>query len=145
MMIKGVIVAPLRRILHEKGDVYHAMKKSEESFTSFGEAYFSSVHFNDIKGWKKHTRMVLNLVVPVGSVRFVLFDDRNESITNGQFFDLTVSADNYVRLTVPAGIWVAFQGVGKDLNLLLNIASIEHDPTESITKLINEIQFRWVK
>ena len=142
-MIEGITITPLKRILHEKGDIYHAMKHSDDSFTSFGEAYFSCVHLNDIKGWKKHTRMVLNLVVQVGSVKFVLYDDRNESITKGEFFDLTMSADNYVRLTVPAGIWVAFQGIGEELNLLLNIASIEHDPLVSIAASLNSIPFRW--
>jgi dTDP-4-dehydrorhamnose 3,5-epimerase len=142
-MIEGVQITLLKRILHEKGDIYHAMKQSEDSFTSFGEAYFSSVHLNDIKGWKKHTKMVLNLVVPVGSVRFALFDDRSDSITNGELLDVTASSDNYIRLTVPAGIWVAFQGVGKDLNLLLNMASIEHDPLESISASLNSIPFRW--
>jgi dTDP-4-dehydrorhamnose 3,5-epimerase len=143
MMIDGVVITPLKRILHEKGDIYHAMKKSETSFFSFGEAYFSSVNCNDIKGWKKHSKMVLNLVVPVGSVRFVLFDDRKESITNGNYIDVTVSSDNYIRLTIPPGLWVAFQGIGKKLNLLLNIASIEHDPSESVTAPLNSIFFRW--
>ncbi|MEI8602893.1 dTDP-4-dehydrorhamnose 3,5-epimerase family protein [Shewanella sp. PP-Sp27a-2] len=142
-MIEGTLVTKLKRIPHDKGDIFHAIKCSDEGFTSFGEAYFSSVNFKDVKGWKKHTRMVLNLIVPVGSVRFVLFDDRKESLTNGKFFEVTISRDNYVRLTVPLGVWVAFQGVDDGLNLLLNIASIEHDPTESIVKNIKEIPFRW--
>ena len=29
-----------------------------------------------IKGWKRHKKMVLNLIVPIGSVRFILYDDR---------------------------------------------------------------------
>ncbi|MDE1326601.1 dTDP-4-dehydrorhamnose 3,5-epimerase family protein [Vibrio aestuarianus] len=142
-MIEGVIITPLKRISHEKGDIFHAMKQSEESFISFGEAYFSNIHFGKVKGWKKHSKMVLNLVVPVGSVRFVLFDDRQGSITNGEYFDLVVSSDNYIRLTIPKGIWMAFQGIGDHQNLLLNIASIEHDPLESTTEPLTYIPFEW--
>lgn len=143
MMIEGVSVTPLKRILHEKGDIYHAMKSSEESFASFGEAYFSSVHYADVKGWKKHSKMTLNLIVPVGIIKFVLFDDRENSPTYNKTFEITISNLNYCRLTVPPNIWLSFQGIGHSLNLLLNIASIEHDPTESENCPLSDIQYEW--
>ena len=46
----GIILTPLNQIHHPKGDIYHAMKKSDDGFDGFGEAYFSTVHKNDIKG-----------------------------------------------------------------------------------------------
>jgi len=128
----------LKQIANPKGDIYHALKKSDDSFTAFGEAYFTTVNFNEIKGWKKHTEMILNLIVPVGAVRFVIFNDE----TN-EFRDITLSPNNYQRLTVPSGVWVAFQGVSDDLNLVLNIASIEHDPSESVTCNLSEITYEW--
>lgn len=143
MMISGVSVTPLKRILHEKGDIYHAMKSSEESFTSFGEAYFSSVHYADVKGWKKHSKMMLNLVVPIGAIKFVAYDDRYSSNTYQQFFEITISKDNYCRLTIPPGVWLSFQGIEKELNLLLNLASIEHDPDESVSCDITDIEYNW--
>ena len=47
--------------------------------------------------------------------------------------------NNYSRLTVPAGLWLAFKGEDDGMNLILNIASIPHDPSESINKPIEEI------
>ena len=38
----------------DKGTVMHAIKKNSNGFAGFGEAYFSTVNFNNIKGWKKH-------------------------------------------------------------------------------------------
>ncbi|WP_099293700.1 dTDP-4-dehydrorhamnose 3,5-epimerase family protein [Butyricimonas sp. Marseille-P3923] len=142
--IEGVIVSPLKQIYHPKGDVFHGMKKSDAGFYGFGEAYFSTIHHTDIKIWKKHLRMTLNFVVPIGAIRFVLFDDREQSPTKGNFFDITLDHDNYCRLTIPAGIWVAFSGVGKDMNLLLNIANLEHDPSEVERKdNLDEIAYVW--
>ena len=46
-------------------------------------------------------------------------------------------------LPVPAGVWMAFRGIGEDLNMLLNIASIEHDPSEAITKQLTDINYTW--
>ncbi|MEM9283396.1 MAG: dTDP-4-dehydrorhamnose 3,5-epimerase family protein [Verrucomicrobiota bacterium] len=131
-MISGVKIEPLRIIPGESGTVFHAMKNSDPSFESFGEAYFSSVEYGSVKGWKKHREMTLNIVVPCGAIRFVLYDDRNASPTKNQHLEITLSPENYSRLTVPPKVWMAFQGVSeRSVNLLLNIASIPHDPEES--------------
>ena len=64
----GVILTPLKKITHVKGDIFHAMKKSEKAFSGFGEAYFSSVYQGKIKGWKKHNKMTLNIIVVKGEI-----------------------------------------------------------------------------
>jgi dTDP-4-dehydrorhamnose 3,5-epimerase len=132
----GVKLTPLKRIPTGKGDVFHAMKASEESFNGFGEAYFSSINKDSIKGWKKHTRMILNLIVPVGEIEFICFNGES-------FYQIILSQKNYQRLTIEPGIWVAFRGLGQDLNLLLNIASIEHNPEEAINLALKEILYDW--
>ena len=134
----GVIITSLRRIHNSQGDVFHAMKRKDDGFNGFGEAYFSTINQGEIKGWKKHTKMTLNLVVPIGEIEFVVFDKR----TNNSF-SIRLSQDNYKRLTVSPNLWVAFRGLGK-YNMLLNIASIEHDPSEAININIDEIDFKWV-
>jgi len=133
----GVIVTPLKQIHHPKGDVFHGMKKSDAGFDGFGEAYFSTINKNDIKGWKKHTEMTLNLVVPVGETKFVMYDEKTK-----EFFSVTLSQSNYQRLTIKPNIWMAFQGVG-EYNMLLNLASIEHDSNESVNLEISEIKYAW--
>ena len=131
-MIEGVVLTDLKIIPGENGDVMHGLKAQESSFKSFGEAYFSFVTRGKIKGWKRHTRMTLNLIVPVGKIRFVLFDERSGSKTKGIFNDFSLGPTiRYGRLTVPPGVWMAFQGIGNDQNLLLNIADISHDPSEA--------------
>ena len=142
--IEGVILTPLKQIHHPKGDVFHAMKKNDVGFSGFGEAYFSTIHYQDVKPWKKHFEMTLNFVVPVGNIRFVIYDDRESSNTNGFFFDVILGVDNYQRITIPPNVWVAFSGIGKDYNLLLNIANLEHDPQEVDRKeTLNDIAYQW--
>lgn len=141
--IEGIVLTPLKSMYQPKGDVFHAMKKSDPGFNGFGEAYFSTVNCGDVKGWKKHLRMTMNLVVPVGEIRFVIYDDRNESPTKGSFFDVCLSKQNYQRLTVPPGVWVGFKGLGNELNLLLNIANMVHDPDESENITLDSIQYEW--
>lgn len=133
----GVILTPLKQIHHPKGDIFHAMKKSDEGFDGFGEAYFSTINQDDIKGWKKHTKMTLNLVVPVGEIKFVVYDEETK-----EFFSVKLSQNNYQRLTVKPNLWMAFQGVG-EYNMLLNLASIEHNPNEAINIDLSEINYEW--
>ena len=131
----GVIVTPLKRISHVKGDIFHAMKKSDSGFNGFGEAYFSTINQGDRKGWKKHLQMTLNLVVAHGEVEFVVYD-------GSSFFSVKLSKKNYQRLTVPPGLWVAFRGVD-NYNMLLNLANLEHDPDEAINIGLQEVGYDW--
>ncbi len=133
----GVILTPLKQINNIKGDIFHAMKKSDAGFSGFGEAYFSTIYKNDIKGWKKHTKMTLNLVIPVGEIEFVIYNDAKK-----EFFSVKLSQNNYQRLTVDPNLWMAFRGLGEK-NMLLNIASIEHDPNETKNIELNEILYEW--
>lgn len=125
-ILDGVSVTPLKRIYHPKGDVYHALKCSDQSFSKFGEAYFTAINHKDLKGWKRHADMLMNLVVPIGEVGFHFF---NQEQGKGAFVKAGVT--NYCRLTVEPGIWMAFEGLSEELNLVLNIASMAHDPTEA--------------
>lgn len=142
-MLDGVSLIDLKKIPNQKGEIWHALKSKEDSFRSFGEAYFSFVDYKEIKGWKKHNKMFLNLVVPLGMIRFVLYDDRNFSHSFGQYWEVEIGESNYKRLFVPPGIFVSFQGMSSNRNMLLNIASIIHDPSESVNIDLSEIKYSW--
>lgn len=142
-MIDDLLITPLDIIDTKGGNVMQAMKKKDKGFAGFGEAYFSEVHFNSIKAWKRHNDMTLNLIVPFGKIRFVLFDDRIES--NKKFQEVIISKDTYNRLTVPPLIWMGFQGLSTGKSILLNIANIIHNPDEVDRKNINEINYDWSK
>lgn len=140
-MLNGVIITPLKIINTPGGNVMHAMKNSSLGFSSFGEAYFSKIDGGAIKGWKRHKEMTLNLIVPIGEVRFILCDDQN---TVNNFQEVILSdVSNYFRLTVPPMMWFAFQGLDQKGSVVLNIANIEHSPYEVERKELNEIEFNW--
>ncbi|TGM60671.1 dTDP-4-dehydrorhamnose 3,5-epimerase family protein [Leptospira vanthielii] len=135
--IQGIQVNPLKIINGPKGDVRHALKANDTSFLGFGEAYFSTMHQGEIKGWKRHNRATLNLVLSSGIVRFFAFDDRTDSVSKGAFAEIILSLDNYQRLTIGPGIWLAFQGLSEN-NAILNICNMQHDPTEADNREIND-------
>lgn len=129
-MIDGVRITPLEQIPDERGKVMHMMTLNSPGFAGFGEIYFSCVFPGAIKAWHIHRRMTLNYVVPFGNVKFVLYDDRVSSPTQGELQELFLGPDNYWRVTVPPMIWNGFKGVGTEMAIVANCASIPHDPTE---------------
>lgn len=142
MSLDEISVIPLKRIELSGGNVLHAMKKCDSGYAGFGEAYFSWISEGSVKAWKRHIRMTMNVVVPVGKVRFVfcLIDASG----NRNFRVEEIGVGRYVRLTVPPGIWFGFQGLGSKQNLILNIASIPHDPDELDRLNLHDINFDWV-
>lgn len=141
--LDGVIVTPLKRIQVPGGDVLHALKISETSFHGFGEAYFSMIEYGKVKAWKRHMKMTLNLIVPIGNILFVMQDGREDSTSYEKQECVAIGVDNYARLTVPPGVWVGFTGLSKDSNLLLNVANMEHDPLEIERAELNKFPYIW--
>jgi dTDP-4-dehydrorhamnose 3,5-epimerase len=139
-MIDGVELTPLKIIEVKDGNVLHALKKSDIGFEGFGEAYFSNVESGQIKGWKRHREMTLNLICPVGKIKFVLCDDRNGK---NVFEEFIISLEDYSRLTVPPMIWFGFAGLSEENSMLLNIANILHNDAEIDRKDLKEIDYNW--
>lgn len=136
--LEDILVTPLSRIPTKGGDVLHAVKQNDVGYTGFGEAYFSWVASGAVKGWKRHTKMIMNIVVPVGNVQFVFFLDGEKD-----FRVEKIGVDRYMRLTVPPGIWFGFQGLADTQSLVLNIANIPHDPNEVERLASFDINYIW--
>lgn len=114
-----VKLTKLSRFFDEKGSVGHIFKNPE---LELKEIYFSSVKQGVIKGWKRHNQMTLNVAVIRGSVKFtVRYLETSHSFNLGE--------ENYQRLTVPPGYWVAFEGISRD-NVIVNCADEIHDKNE---------------
>ncbi len=137
MKISEIKATKLSIIDNDKGPIMHALKISDNGYSKLGEIYFSEIFYGKTKGWKRHKNMTMNLVVPEGLVKFVFYDSNID-----YFQEYEIGTSNYLRLTVPPGLWFAFKGLGKK-NLVMNISDIEHDPLESENKNISEIYYNW--
>ena len=129
-MIAGVSITPLRQIPDERGKIMHMLRSDTPGFSGFGEIYFSCVYPGAIKGWHIHSRMTLNYAVPHGHIKFVLYDDREGSPTRGELQEIFLGPDNYCLVTVPPLVWNGFKGIGTEMAIVANCASIPHDPDE---------------
>jgi dTDP-4-dehydrorhamnose 3,5-epimerase len=128
----------LERIHVAGGDVLKALDSGDPFFNGFGEAYFSFIKHNFIKSWRCHRRATLNLIVPIGAVQFVT------TLDGGEYSEFALSPDdNFCRLTVPPGVWLAFRGIGKNQNLILSISDLPHSPLESERHTLEHFSYDW--
>jgi len=144
-MIDGVKITPLLQIHDERGSVMHMLKSTDSAFEQFGEIYFSGVYPDVVKAWHIHSKMTLNYAVPVGIIKLVLYDGRKDSSTYREVQELFLGRNNYCLVTVPPNVWNGFKGIGTEMALVANCASIPHDPTE-ISRLDpsdNHIPYDW--
>lgn len=144
-MIDGVLIHPLRQIPDERGKIMHMLRANDPYFEKFGEIYFSTVYPGVVKGWHLHKEMTLNYAVPMGTIKLVLYDEREESPTRGELNELFIGEGNYVLVKVPPMVWNGFKGVGVTPALVANCATIPHDPNE-ISRLDphhNHIPYNW--
>jgi dTDP-4-dehydrorhamnose 3,5-epimerase len=137
LSLENIMVTPLRIIPTQGGIVMHVLKDSDEAFAGFGEAYFSRVECGAIKSWRKHTQMTMNLVVPVGKVKFVFTMDGTE------YREIEIGEDSYQRITVPSGFWCSFACISAVPALVLDVANIAHDPAEVERREIQDFSYQW--
>ncbi len=133
----SAVFTPLERIPTDGGEVMKALRSDAPDFTGLGEAYFSRVDPGAIRAWKLHTEMTVNVVVPVGHVRFVIEEG------DGTYSEHDLGPDHdYGRLTIEPNTWFGFQG-GPDGGLVLNLADILHRPDEGRGRDIAAVDYAW--
>lgn len=144
-MIAGVRVKPLTRIPDERGCIMHMLRSDDPEFEQFGEIYFSTVYPGVIKGWHRHREMILNYAVVTGTIKLVLYDDREESPTHGGIQEIFLGDEQYCLVKIPPRVWNGFKGVGVKVAIVANCASLPHraDEIERLDPFSDRIPYDW--
>ena len=119
---------------------------TDSHFNKFGECYISEVNPGKIKAWKKNSVQTQNLTVVQGNIKFVIFDDRKNSITKNQINMFEINRDqNYKLLTIPPNIWYGFSCLGNIRSLIVNCSDHPHNPKNIASLDIKNdvIPFNW--
>ncbi len=125
-MIEGVIVKPLRTISDERGSVLKMQESSDPEFKGFGEIYFSTVYPGVVKGWHLHEANILNYSVVRGTIKLVMFDDREGSPTRGELMEMFLTDRERVLVQIPPGVWNGFKGVGTSEAIVADLTTLPH-------------------
>lgn len=144
--IEGVVCQPLKQIDDPRGAILHMLRNDSALYMGFGEIYFSEIKPGVVKAWKRHLKMTQHLVVPVGLVRLVVYDDRLDSRTKGQQLEILMGRPGkYCLVRIQPMLWYGFQGIDRGTSLIANCTDIPHDPeeTEGLDKNTDRIPYQW--
>ncbi|NQV15316.1 dTDP-4-dehydrorhamnose 3,5-epimerase family protein [bacterium] len=129
-IIEGVIVQELKQIPDERGRIMHMLRIDNPLFEKFGEVYFSEILPGVVKAWKRHKKMTQIFAVPIGKIKLVIYDDRENSISKGNLTVLEIGRDNYQLVKIPPRLWYGFKCISEHPALLANCTDLPHDPNE---------------
>lgn len=144
-MIDGVKFILLKKIVDERGGVYHMLKRTDPHFIEFGEIYFSCGYPGVIKAWHIHKEMTLNNCCVVGMIKLVLYDSRTDSPTHGEVNEFFIGEENYGLVQIPPRITNGYKTFGNTMSIIANCATLPHDPEELIyiDPFSNDIPYDW--
>ncbi|MBF0459483.1 MAG: dTDP-4-dehydrorhamnose 3,5-epimerase family protein [Nitrospirae bacterium] len=146
-MIEGLSVSQLNQFEDARGKVMHMLRCDTPLFERFGEIYFSIVNPGAVKAWKLHKKMALNVAVPFGKIRLVIYDERAGSPTFGLVDEFVTGEGNYCLVHVPPLVWSGFMGISDGISILANCATEPHDPAEAEHRVHDDarIPYKWAQ
>jgi len=91
-------------------------------------AYSISIRPGRIKGWGMHRRQHDRYWVSGSRLRVVLYDDRADSVSRGQFAQFHFTAESPGLLRIPPGVWHADQNWGETDAVIVNFPTVPYEP-----------------
>ena len=128
MSISKIKVIKLKKFKNPIGDTMKYLSKRSSFFKGFGEAYFSEIRKNKIKGWIYHKKYWCILCVPFGKVKFNFKKNLDQ---NTKTKIITIGKENYSTIVVPPKIYFSFKS-RVAISLVVNIINGEHSENETI-------------
>lgn len=143
--IEGVKVVPLKVFSDERGSVSHMLRNTDPFFVQFGEIYFSTINHGVTKAWKNHKTVTANYACINGQVRFVMYDDRENSPSKGQIIEAVIGQDNHCLVVVPPGVWNGFQGLAAPHSIVASCSTEVYNPDEfeRINPDSSRVPYQW--
>ena len=139
--IQGIEIIKKNQIVDDRGVILHMLRVDDKNYKKFGEIYFSTINPNKIKAWHFHKLMTLNYAVVHGSIKLVLYDDRDESKTKGTIQEIMLSNENHYLVSIPPKIWNGFCSSNNKHAILANCSDIPHDKEEIIRLPFDDPKF----
>lgn len=146
-MIEGVVLKPLKVIPDERGRLMECLRNDDELFIKFGQLYMTTTYSGVVKGWHKHNVQWDNVVCVKGMLKLALYDDRDDSATNGELQELFLGEHRPLLVRIPPGVWHGWKCVGPDEAYIVNAPTevyvYDHPDQEELPYDTDLIPYDW--
>ncbi len=127
-LIDGVLVRPAKTQTDARGTLTEVFDpRWGFTDTPMVYAYMVTIRPGVTKGWLVHQVHDDRLFFAFGTVRAVLYDDREGSPTRGMVNELYFDEHNRGLLHIPHGVWHAITNVGTTDSMMINHPTEQYD------------------
>ncbi len=146
-MIDGVKVKKLRVIPDERGRLTEILRRDDDFFQKFGQAYMTTTYPGIVKAWHKHEKQADNIACVAGMIKMALYDGRPGSPTHKEVNEFYLGVHNPVLVQVPAGVYHGWMGVSLEEAVIINIPTEPYDREKPDEQRLdphdNDIPYVW--
>ncbi len=146
-MIDGVVAKHLRLIPDERGRLMEILRRDDELFVQFGQVYLTTTYPHVVKAWHFHKKQDDFITCVKGSLKLVLYDDREGSPTRKEVNEFFIGDYNPMIVKVPREVYHGWKCVSDEEALVVNVPTEPYDrisPDEfRIDPHVNDIPYKW--
>lgn len=146
-MLQDTYIQPLKVIGNERGWLMEMQRCDDGLHPGFGQVYITVTYPDIVKAWYCHRLQIDQIVVVSGSIKLVLYDEREESASYGRLETLILTAQEPQLIQIPPGIWHGFQALGKQNAMLVHLNSkaylFEESDEDRLPYNSDAIPYRW--
>ncbi|MBW2558216.1 MAG: dTDP-4-dehydrorhamnose 3,5-epimerase family protein [Deltaproteobacteria bacterium] len=119
-MIEGVKIKKLKVIPDERGRLMKILRRDDEMFEGFGQAYMTTAYPGVVKGWHYHKKQYDNMAVINGTMKIVLCDGRKDSPTYREVNVFFAGEHNPILVHIPPYVYHGFKCVSQEETIVVN-------------------------
>jgi dTDP-4-dehydrorhamnose 3,5-epimerase len=122
-LIEGVRVKALKVIPDERGRLMEMLRRDDDLFIEFGQTYMTTMFPGVTKAWHYHKLQTDHFVCVRGTIKLVLFDEREGSSTRGTVNEFFIGDHNQQLVQIPPHVWHGFKNVGGTESIIVNVTT----------------------
>jgi dTDP-4-dehydrorhamnose 3,5-epimerase len=146
-MIKDVCIKPLKMIPDERGFLMEILRSDDEVFRKFGQIYLTVGYPGVVKGWHYHKIQTDFFSVIKGTMKVVLYDNRENSPTHGDVNEFFMGELNPLLITIPPLVVHGMKAIGSTPGYVINCPTEPYNPAQPdeyrIHPYDNDIPYDW--
>jgi dTDP-4-dehydrorhamnose 3,5-epimerase len=146
-LIDGAKIKKLKVIPDDRGWLMEMLRSDDEFYQKFGQVYLTVAYPGVVKGWHYHKKQTDHFVVVNGTLKVVLYDDREGSPTRGEVNEFFMGEHNPMLLVIPPLVLHGMKGVGTKPGYLINVPTEPYNYDEPdefrVDPHDNDIPYDW--
>jgi dTDP-4-dehydrorhamnose 3,5-epimerase len=128
-MIDGVKTKELQVNVDERGHLVETFRRDWDLFEEDpAMSYYSVTYPGIVRAWHRHSRgQIDHFVCPQGRIKVGIFDERENSSTNGELDTFVIGEHNQQVIRIPGDCWHGFKPIGDEPALMINFPTNLYD------------------